>query len=67
MSASRFVGVVLTAAIALAAARDVAIGVGSFGSLAPIGPGKPAPAFDVELIDGGRFAETSLPGKVHVV
>lgn len=67
MSASRFAGIMLTAAIVLSAARDTVIGVQSFGRLAPVGPGKTAPAFDVELLDGGRFAAANLPGKVHVV
>src|SRR5262245_54020714 len=60
-------GLVLAGLVAIAAVRDLAIGVRGFDRLAPAGPGGETPSFEVELLDGGRFGSDDLPGKVTVV
>lgn len=56
------------AALVLASAGvDLAQGLRSYDRLAPLAPGKPVPPFDVLLLDGGRFAQADLAGRVHVV
>jgi thiol-disulfide isomerase/thioredoxin len=67
MTRARAAGLALVGLVAAAALQDATVAIARFDRLAPVGPGRATPRFEVELLDGGRFSDASLPGRVHVV
>ncbi|MBC8073874.1 MAG: TlpA family protein disulfide reductase [Deltaproteobacteria bacterium] len=67
MTRGRIAGFVLVALVAASAVHDTVVGIDRFDRYAPVAVGRDAPSFDVELLGGGRFADTDLPGRVHVI
>ena len=64
---ARPVGAMFGVLVGIAGGLELASGVQSWSSAGPVAPGETTPAFEVALLDGGRFASTDLPGKVSVV
>ncbi len=67
MSAARWVGALALGLVVAVGSADAVTSVGRWGDLGPLGPGGEIPEFAVALIDGGRFTDEDLAGRVHVV
>ncbi len=64
---ARLAGLALLGLVAFASGRDLLVGIDGFDRLAPVGPGRATPGFEVALLDGGRFGDADLQGRVHVI
>lgn len=67
MRTARMIGAAVLALVGAVAFADVVDGARHWGDLGPLAPGGDIPAFTVALVDGGRFTQDDLRGRVHVI
>ncbi len=65
--AATLVGMLIVALALLGGGRELRQGIVQWDRLGPLPPGNATPAFEVLTLDGGRFANEDLLGKVSVV